>query len=454
VDVGFETTGNATLICHDRGPVLLTDPWITGSPYFGSWTLSHEIPEEQMASITGAQYVWMSHGHPDHLSPRGLRRLHVGRVLLPDHVGGRIASYLTGQGYDVVILKDRVWYRLSDRIRILSIADYNQDGVLLVDVNGRLLVNLNDAADRGWGTYVRSVVRRYPTSILMRLSGFGDADMINIFDEKGEQVPPKAAKREPVGRSIAAMMREFGATHFVPFSSMHKYQRQDSVWASQYTTELRDYPVGFDPRAGTLLPAFIRYDCSTDQYEEIMPPVREQVIRDPHEFRDDWSDQLEEADVARVTAYFRSISHLERHFRFINVRVGGRDNVVSLARRGFDRGITFEVPRTSLMVAIENQIFDDLLIGNFMKTTLHGNPSRVGLYPDFTPYVAKYADNAGAKSRAELHQYFIEYMRRSPFEYLRDRFERRSRDVVRSLLPTDSGIYRITRGAYHRLRGW
>lgn len=451
MDVGFETIGNATLICHDRKPILVTDPWISGSPYFGSWTQSHEIPPQQMEAITSAKYAWVSHGHPDHLSLQGLRRLKFKTLLLPDHVGGRIAAFLRSQGYDVVPLKDRVWYQLSERVRVLCISDYNQDGILLVDINGRLVLDLNDASDRGWGRFVRSVVERFPISYLMRLSGFGDADMMNIFDEDGRQIPPSAAKKDPVGKQIGRMTKEFGVTHFVPFSSMHKYQRRDSVWAAQYTTELQDYAEEFDSPSSTLLPAFVQVECTGEGFGLIDPPERPRTIREPEEFGDDWAEELGVDDVAKVNSYFRSVEHLERHFDFINVRVGGRDNVVSLSKRGFHRGFTFEVPRTSLIVAIENEIFDDLLIGNFMKTTVHGGD---GLYPDFTPYVAKCADNGGAKSRQELRHYFREYMRRAPFEYLRDRFERRSRDVVRSLLPEGSGLYRITRHAYKRLRGW
>lgn len=450
MDVGFETIGNATLVCHDRRPILVTDPWISGSPFFGSWRQSHEIPDEQMEAITSAEFAWVSHGHPDHLSLQGLHRLKARRLLLPAHVGGRIAQFLRAQGYDVVLLKDRTWYRLSDRVRILCISDYNQDGVLLVDVNGRLVVNLNDASDRGWGRYVRSIVKRFPISYLMRLSGFGDADMINIFDE-GDRIPPSAAKKQPVGEQIGRMMKEFGVSHFVPFSSMHKYQRQDSIWASQYTTELTDYAGGFDERFGTLLPAFIRVDCAGDGVEPINPSERPRAVRDPKEFGDDWGEELETEDVARVSAYFKSIEHLGRHFDFINVCVGGKDNVVSLRKRGFETGLTFEVPRTSLLVAIENEIFDDLLIGNFMRTTAHGGAR---LYPHFTPFVAKYADNGGAKTREEVRRYFGGYLRRAPFEYLRDRFERRSRDVVRSILPEGSGLYRITRRGYRRIRNW
>jgi hypothetical protein len=49
-------------------PVLATDPWIKGAAYFGSWTTSHLIPEEQLAHVKACKYLWISHGHPDHLS--------------------------------------------------------------------------------------------------------------------------------------------------------------------------------------------------------------------------------------------------------------------------------------------------------------------------------------------------------------------------------------------------
>jgi L-ascorbate metabolism protein UlaG (beta-lactamase superfamily) len=85
MEVGFETIGNATLICHDRRPVLVTDPWIIGSAYFGSWTLSHQIPDEQMNAIKNCEFVWISHGHPDHLSSESLQTLSK-KILVPDHV--------------------------------------------------------------------------------------------------------------------------------------------------------------------------------------------------------------------------------------------------------------------------------------------------------------------------------------------------------------------------------
>ena len=108
-------------------------------------------------------------------------------------MGGRIADDLTRDGYRVEVLPDATWVRISDRVRVLCIADEGQDAVLLIDVGGELVVNLNDAQDRGWGSLVKRVIRAFPRSFLLRLSGYGDADMINFVDEDGVPVPSVAA---------------------------------------------------------------------------------------------------------------------------------------------------------------------------------------------------------------------------------------------------------------------
>jgi len=452
MDIGFETIGNATLIFHDRKPVLVTDPWIKGSAYFGSWTLAHQIPDEQMESIKNCDFVWISHGHPDHLSSESLRLLSNKKILLPDHVGGRIFQGFKEDGYDVHVLKDRVWNKITDRIKIMSICDYNQDAVLLVEINGHLVVNTNDASDHGWQYFVKKVIRNYDVSFLLSLSGFGDADMINFFDENGSRITPSAAGRPPVGKTIAARTEMFGARYFIPFSSMHRYQRRDSVWANQYTTSLEDYAKGFESKSSAILPAYVKYDCINDRMEKINPPETPPVVFDPEYFGDYWEEPLERGDVAKLEKYFKSISHIEQFLDYINARVGGKDNFIEFNRQKFKKGITFEAPRHSLMVAVEYEIFDDMLIGNFMKTTLHGKWGKSGLYPDFTPFVAKYADNGRAKTQEELISYFEEYKRRCFFDFVRHRFQQKAIETFRFYFPRDSELYQLAERAYYAIR--
>jgi hypothetical protein len=452
MDLGFETIGNATLICHDKIPVLVTDPWITGPAYFGSWTRSHEIPAEQMANILASRFVWISHGHPDHLSADSIELLKGKKFLLPDHVGNRIFDGLRALGLDVNILKSRVWTSLSDRIRVMSIADYNQDGILLVDIDGTLIVNLNDASDRGWGRFVRQVVRGYKASFLLKLSGYGDAEMIHLFDEEGRFIAPPAARKEPVGKQISHLTSQYGVKFFVPFSSMHRYQRADSVWVNQFITPLEEYQNGFVSARCELLPAFIRYDCARQSLQRIDPPRTAQRVFSPEEFDDAWSETLSADDEAKLTAYINSFEHVRNHFAFIRFKIGGECHTIDLnaAKRGL--GITFEAPRHSLMLAVEQETFDDLLIGNFMKTTLHGDHGTRPLYPDFTPYIAKYGDNGGARTDEELEAYFTQYRKRSPFDYFYQQLENRSAKIFRSLVSPDSPAYSIAKKIYYRVK--
>jgi len=423
MDLGFETIGNACLICHDGGPQLATDPWIQGPAYFGSWTTSHEIPPEQLAHVKACKYLWISHGHPDHLSQESLAELKDKEILLPDHFGvkdgGRIARELRGMGYRVRVLQDGVWTQLSPRMRVLSIGDFCQDAILLVDLGGRLLVDSNDASDNGAGPFVRSLVEKYEETFLLALTGYGDADMINFFDPSGRRIPPPAMKKEPFIDGLEGILEAFGIRSYVPFSSQHRYQRTDSAWANECATPPEVYRTSFRSSQKQLLPIFCRYDFTREDVRSIDPPARPNLLVPPEQFGDNWSDELEPGDVAKIQAYFARFDHLRSSLGRLNFRVGGKDNVIVIDREN-PLGITFETPRASLMTVIEYEIFDDLMIGNFTRTILDGPWERQGtaaLYPDFIPFVTKYGDNGGARTRAELQAYFAEYRRRGFFGF-------------------------------------
>src|SRR5207245_9879411 len=128
----FDTHGTASVSAdHDRH-VLTTDPWINGDAYFGSWTHDYEIAPAQLQAIRDAQYHWFSHGHPDHLNIGSLPMLTKGQFLLSDHYGNRIQRDLAAAGYQVRILPDREWVQLSNGIRVYSVANQNQDSMLLI----------------------------------------------------------------------------------------------------------------------------------------------------------------------------------------------------------------------------------------------------------------------------------------------------------------------------------
>jgi hypothetical protein len=444
--IGFDTIGNATLIAYDDVPIISTDPWTNGEAYFGSWGMSHQIPEEQRESIRRAKYHWFSHAHPDHLNVGSLAELDRSTLLLADHQGSRVRDELTSMGYKVSILPDREWIRLSPSIRVMTVPDYNQDSILLLDIAGTLVLNLNDASDHGWGRFVRRIAKSFNKEIyLLNLVTWGDADMINLYTEDGARIPPKGESKPLIAPRLQNLAVQFGANHIIPFSCFHRYEREDSIWANQFMPSLDDYYKGVDSKKPRLLQPFLRVDCDSGKVTPLEPHTLPLNPRSPSQFNDNWNDRLEQEDEQLVSEYFLKKEHLRKHFGFVRFRVGGHDFTVDLNRRLPHTGLTFEVPRNSLTTAIKYEIFDDLLIGNFMKTTLHGGAT---LYPHFSPVVAKYADNGRAQSCKELHDYMWQYYKRDVVGQILLKVEENSMKFVRMLLPEESVAFKSAKSCY------
>ena len=446
----FETAGNAIVVAYDDKPILTTDPWINGDAYFGSWTHDYEIAPAQMAAIRDAEYHWFSHGHPDHLNIASLPTLTKGQFLLSDHYGGRIQRDLAVAGHRVRVLPDREWVQLSKGIRVYPIANQNQDSMLLIDVNGRLVINLNDSSDYGESYRVRRMANQFKEVYLLQLQGWGGADMLNLFDPSGRKLISAEEKRRPIAPRSQKSARAMGANKVIPFSSFQCYQREDSVWANDLIPELADYETDALPNWPEILPAFVRVDCETDEITQLNPRRVPRIVRKPEEFGDRWSDPLIADDKAKIHRYFTARESLREHFGFIQVSAGGASVTVDLDRDKGDIGISFECPRASLMTCIENELFDDLLIANYMRTTLHNVQD---LYPHFTPYVAKYADNGGAKTKRELVTYFGHYYMRDPIAHSLKRLVNGSEMVLRKAISEDSIAFRLAKRTYYAYTG-
>ena len=454
--LGFETIGNATVIAYDGEPVIATDPWLGDPAYFGSWAPPLEIPEAQRKAILGAKFIWCSHGHPDHLNPESIEKLHGKNILLPDHVGNRIHDTLVEAGYAVTVMADGEWMPLSDNVRVLCLSDYFQDAILLIDVGGTLLVNLNDASDRGWGRRLKRLIRQADRSFLLKLFGYSVTDMMNFFDDDGKRIGPYTAPNRPIGEQVAFYANLFGVTDIVPFSCFHDFQRSDSVWVNDYAVPLGSFHDGYTGCDARIHDAFIRFDVQSGKATPINPPQVSLKILDPKEFGDDWDEPFEAGDQEKAAAYFQSIEPLRDQIDFVRLVAGGQELMIDMAgyKKGgkTNRGVTFETPRHSLMASIEHEIFDDQLIANFMKTQLHGDWEALTLQPYFTPYVAKYADNGRAKTRNELAAYFAEYRKRVPLSHLLHVLERESERRVRKLTGNNTPTFQLMKKTYLFLR--
>lgn len=428
----FETFGNAIIQFRENGnPVLTTDPWLVGTCYFGSWGLERPLSERQIRSVQDSPFVWISHGHPDHLHPESLALLskEKTRILLPDHYHREIFDSLSADGFDVTILPNKRWVRLADGIRVLCIANENQDGILVVEAGDALVINMNDSPPCGEGYFLRKLVERHgnPKTFLAALCSI-DADMFNLVDENGRSLagPPDARKHGAIW-DVAQTAARLGVKHFCASSSQHVYLRPDSVWANPYRIGWSDLRRHWNRPEVRLIAPYVTVDletCSVTPNDPV-PGAEPATPLARNSAEEDWDARLTKEEWDRVESFIRKFEIIRDRVDFVEFVVGGESRRVvldpKLAGRPEDasRGIRFFVPRQPLLDTVEYGYFDDLLIGNFMKTQLVG----VRLYPDFSKQVGKLGGNAKVFTRSEQRKFMRHYLRRSPRAFLAARLE-------------------------------
>ena len=132
----FKTMGNAIVQLQvDGKPILSTDPWLTGRAYYDSWALHHPLTDAEIQSVIDSQFIWISHGHPDHLHMESLALLPKGKkVFVPDHYSAEIATTIAGEGFDVEVMEYRKWYSLTPELEILCLDNINQDAILIMRI--------------------------------------------------------------------------------------------------------------------------------------------------------------------------------------------------------------------------------------------------------------------------------------------------------------------------------
>jgi len=416
----FETIGNATLITYEgnknNDPLLATDVWLDeDDAYFGSWRLSHKIPNEQREALKKVKYIFISHFHPDHLNLKSLKNFKQATILLAQHYGSRIEKDLRNAGFTVINLPSRKWISIGKKTRIIIFNNELQDSFILIEIEDdigqkTLLLNLNDSGGRGNVKEISSISSKYKNSFYLQLHSYGDADMINFVDKNGKRIEPNPCiEKISLGEQYSLAMKKLNCNVAIPFSCHHQYQRRDSFWANKYITSLDSHYEGFNDKENLLLKPFQNIILSGGGFRALNINPEALIINKPipeSKFGDDWSEPLSKKDINLCKDYFLAIEKLKKNYKDISLLVGKEKTKIFNNGEG-KASLRFEVPRNSLINAIRNKIFDDLLIGNFMKTHIKNGNS---LYdPDFTFATAKYSDNADVRKADELKDYFAYY---------------------------------------------
>lgn len=141
---------HASFIIQTDEIKLISDPWIEGRVFNGSWDLLLET-KFQYEDFKDITHIWFSHEHPDHFFPPNLKKIPEDirakiTVLFQWTEDKKVVRFCENLGFkEVMELSPGEWLTLGANFKIVNESVSNDtDSWLFMDIHGKKLLNLND----------------------------------------------------------------------------------------------------------------------------------------------------------------------------------------------------------------------------------------------------------------------------------------------------------------------
>lgn len=144
---------HASFVCEAGETQLICDPWLEGSAFNDGWDLISPtvFPTKGWEAI---DYVWFSHEHPDHFSPRSLQAIPKEQrrritVLYQQTSDDKVLKFCEKLGFATRVLPDHQDVRLSETLTVRCGRVPLFDSWLLLKSGAQSILNLNDCVVDG-----------------------------------------------------------------------------------------------------------------------------------------------------------------------------------------------------------------------------------------------------------------------------------------------------------------
>jgi Beta-lactamase superfamily domain len=229
--------GHASILVETRGVRILSDPWWRG-PCFGAQWWAYPPPRSD-AIADGVDYIYVSHGHHDHLHPGTLKTLDRRATCLVSATVG-IASTLRELGFPVIELGNDDVQALAPGVRCRIMETHADDTLCVIDDGERVVVNLNDSLHAApiavQDAFIGRLRALYP-KIDYVFCGYGVASHFpNCYVIPGKDPERTAARRQAhFNRMWSRLVAGLAPRHAFPFAADVAFLEEALLWANEPT---------------------------------------------------------------------------------------------------------------------------------------------------------------------------------------------------------------------------
>jgi hypothetical protein len=228
--------GHAALLIELGNIKIISDPWWAG-PCFGvQWWLYPPPNLEPLKNVV-PDFIYISHGHSDHLHPGTLRRLPKSAKVLvsrPWEIGDAIERL----GFEVIPLTSEQPTELAPGVKVEIIDSYGSDTVMVMTDGKETCVNANDALQVAstpiQDRIISHIRERYGTVDYLYL-GYGTASHFpNCYKVPGKDDIASAIKRQRYfNGNWASVVARLKPRHAFPFAADAVLLEDDLIWSNE-----------------------------------------------------------------------------------------------------------------------------------------------------------------------------------------------------------------------------
>jgi hypothetical protein len=290
--------GHAAVLVEANGISILSDPWWQGPCFGAQWWI---YPPPYLAPVNDRKidYIYVSHGHHDHLHPGTLKSFDRSTKILVSRAAG-LSQGLRELGFTVVeVPDDDRETDLGQGVKVRIRPTHGDDTLLCVTDGKEVLVNLNDALHSATPDvqkrFVDMLRRDYP-SIDYLFCGYGVASHFpNCYIVPGQDQAKTAANRQAYfNRRWVDLVHGLQPRFAFPFAADVVFLEHDLRWANEPThnserptdvftaaypaaqTIVHDIAPGFCIEDGVVVRPAWRAPVRNDEIASLMP---EQILR-------------------------------------------------------------------------------------------------------------------------------------------------------------------------------
>ena len=227
-DFTIRWLNHATVYIESNGISFITDPWLFGPAFMTGWWLNEPSTVDSIELLKKADFLYISHNHPDHLHPETLSLVSKHKkVIVGNFMTKSTEKYIRALGFtNIISLSFNDIYEIVPdfQISILKSGDFRDDSGIYFNINDYQILLTVDC------NFLNSNILPQNIDLLMTSFAGGASGFPLCFENYNIEEKKKVILRNKMATrsSVINYLKATKPKYYLPYAGMFKeYAERD-----------------------------------------------------------------------------------------------------------------------------------------------------------------------------------------------------------------------------------